>query len=150
MSARFVAGKPVRPTDKFMETSQFTPYALPAIVRIGVIGHRTPRDIAAVANAARQTILKVKDDCIRISPRGGCRFVVLSSLAEGADRILAREALAILSGESGSTGSLCAMLQMSPGRYISDFAAEESRAEFAALLGSAHTTHVNPPAASPR
>ncbi len=131
-----------------METSQSIPDALPAIVRIGVIGHRTLRDVAAVANAARQIILKIKDDCTRISPRGGCRFVVLSSLAEGADRILARETLAILSGESGSIGSLCAMLPMSPDRYINDFAAEESRAEFAALLGSAQTMHVNPPAAS--
>lgn len=66
------------------------------------------------------------------------RIVILSALAEGADRLVAHEALA--------TGcSLVVPLPMEREEYVEDFATPESRAEFEALLERAESWFVVPP-----
>ncbi|HLY02375.1 MAG TPA: hypothetical protein VKR56_07735 [Candidatus Cybelea sp.] len=65
------------------------------------------------------------------------RIVVLSSLAQGADRLVAREAIAL-----GCT--LVVPLPFEQAEYESDFETAESVAEFRALLASAQSAFVVP------
>jgi hypothetical protein len=69
-------------------------------------------------------------------------FALLSSLAEGADRIVAREALELLS-EPGVV--LRAILPVDASDYMEDFGSESSRREFQELLARA-----SPPITMPR
>ncbi len=74
----------------------------------------------------------MKDECVRLRKRyKHSPFVVLSSLAEGADRLVARVAMKELSAE------LIAVLPMPQKEYEQDFQTEESKAEFRALLSRA-------------
>ncbi len=95
-------------------------------ILLGAAGHR---DIDA-SNA--QLVEAIRNECVRLrksykhSP-----FVILSSLAEGADRLLARIAMEELSAE------LIAVLPMPAAEFERDFQTVESKAEFRALLKSA-------------
>ncbi len=91
---------------------------------IGVTGHRSLPDAAAIASgieAALDTIQNRFAD----SP-----LLVLSSLAEGADRLVARSVLS-------RGGRLVAVLPLPRPTYLRDFATPESRQEFLDLLAEA-------------
>jgi hypothetical protein len=93
---------------------------------IGVTGHRN----IAVNNARlRATVLRELLQLQRSAP--GRRAVVLSCLAEGADRLVARIAIDQLKAE------LVAILPMPLRDYRRDFHDVASRREFDALLGAA-------------
>ncbi|MDX6289044.1 MAG: hypothetical protein QOH42_843 [Blastocatellia bacterium] len=100
------------------------PSSLPLV--IGVTGHRDLRaeDLSRLESVVRQIIEKFRND-LPHTP-----LVLLSALAEGADRLVARVAL-----ELGVR--LIVPLPMRRDLYEMDFSTETSRAEFARLLGSA-------------
>jgi hypothetical protein len=95
-------------------------------ILIGAVGHRS------VGSGDERLADAVKGECIRLrksykhSP-----FVVLSALAEDADRLVARVAMKELSAE------LIAVLPMPQKEYERDFRSEASRAEFRAFLSRA-------------
>lgn len=89
-------------------------------VRVGVTGHRTFAEVAAVAAL-------VDDLLAGLGPRGR----VVTSLAEGADRLVARRA-ARLEGWAHEV-----VLPLDPADYETDFADETSVTEFRLLLASA-------------
>jgi hypothetical protein len=93
---------------------------------IGVTGHRDLRaeDLTRLEGALRQIIEKLRNDLPRTP------LVLLSALAEGADRLVARVAL-----ELGVR--LIVPLPLRRDIYELDFSTEKSRLEFAELLGSA-------------
>jgi hypothetical protein len=96
-----------------------------AIVALGVTGHRyvAARDeIMAGMESVLQRILET-------FPHSD--FRVLSSLAEGADRILAKRLLLILGA------SLWVPLPLSEEEYLKDFKTRASKQEFVDLLGKA-------------
>ena len=112
---------------------------IPFRIRIGITGHRTLDDPEAIQmmvkraidseieklfpEKSRSTIERVRRDGItEIS------FRVLSPLAEGADRMVARAILA------EPDARLDAVLPMTIEDYLEDFSTEESRAEFRELL----------------
>ncbi len=101
----------------------------PGRLVVGVTGHRRLGDEARLALAVDAAL----DEIERGARDGGgeVRLVVLSPLAEGADRLVARRVLA------RSGGELAVVLPMSEKRYAEDFHAPGSRQEFGALLGSA-------------
>jgi hypothetical protein len=70
------------------------------------------------------------------------RIVVVSSLAEGADRLIAQEALR----RAGAT--LVVPLPLPPSDYIKDFVDQTSQGEFASLLTQAVQVIALPPASS--
>lgn len=108
------------------------------VVRVGVTGHRTLRDPERVARQVRDGlhgILRLVDAGDSADPP---RLEVVSSLAEGADRLVAREALAL----PGTT--LAAVLPFPADDDEGDFETAESRAELAALLGAAGSVEVMP------
>ncbi|MHB8765386.1 MAG: hypothetical protein ACYDA8_13785 [Deferrisomatales bacterium] len=104
--------------------------------RVGAVGHRGLSDPGAAARAVGEVLG-------RIARRAPGPLVVLSSLAEGADRLVAWAGL-----DRGA--SLRAVLPLAPGEYEADFATAASRGEFRCLLGRAESVAVADPAADRR
>jgi hypothetical protein len=100
---------------------------------LGVTGHRDlrPEDLPHLEAAVRKVFDEVKQAC-PLTP-----VLVLSALAEGADRLVARVGL-----ESGAR--LAVPLPFDREEYVKDFATAESRMEFAQLLVRAETWFVLP------
>lgn len=73
-----------------------------------------------------------------VGQAGDAELEVWSSLAEGADRVIARQLL-----ERGA--ALIAVLPLEPDDYRRDFTATESLAEFDHLLARAHQVHIVDP-----
>lgn len=124
-----------------VETPAPVPAAYPAlaptpVLGVGVIGHRhsrLPRDPAALARleASIEAVLgEIRAALAAVSGRPEAGLRVLTSLAEGADRMGARAALA-------QGHPLDVVLPMPPAAYEADFATVDSRAQFADLLARA-------------
>jgi hypothetical protein len=114
---------------------------IPLRVRIGVTGHRTLADPTAVARKLRQILAEKIAVLFAQEGKGkgsACRFVfsVFSSLAEGADRLVAEEILQTADAE------LIAVLPLAAEEYSRDFAGPGSIAEFKDLLARAGKTIV--------
>jgi hypothetical protein len=95
------------------------------IVALGITGHRYLAEmdkVMAGVESALQRILKTFPDS---------NFRVLSSLAEGADRILAKRLLLI------PNASLWVPLPLPEEEYLKDFETSKSKEEFIHLLGKA-------------
>jgi len=108
----------------------------PAILNIGVTGHRPnklgPGETARLTGEVRRLIAGLRaivDEASR-PPRAAARLRIVSPLAEGADRIVARSGL-----EYGA--ELVALLPLAREDYMTDFATDRSRREFLDLLGRA-------------
>lgn len=100
-----------------------------AELRVGVTGHREladPAQVAAAVDAVLDRLVGGTDQTL----------VAVSSLAEGADRIVARRVLA------RPGGRLVALLPLDPVDYVADFADVASVQEFTELLGAADQTEV--------
>ncbi len=106
----------------------------PVPLLLGVVGHRQlPRDVDRLKSVVRDLLLGFR----RRYP--STRIVVLSGLAEGADRLVAREAL-----DAGF--SLVVPIPMERAEYEKDFATTESLDEFRGLLARAESWFVVPAA----
>jgi hypothetical protein len=99
-------------------------FAVPLV--LAVTGHRDllPAEIPAIRGRVRALILELRDS---YPDRA---IMLMSALAEGADRLVAEEALDI-------GIPLIAVLPMSREHYVQDFAAPGSRAEFDSLCAAA-------------
>jgi hypothetical protein len=128
------------------------PRVPPVRFRVGVSGHRPPKlptEAKAAVRASVDRVLAIIMECVRqqtnalkvmfaapgASRPGGfegmaAEFVLVSSLAEGADRIAAQAGLA-------AGFRFESVLPFDKAEYVKDFVAPESRAEFDELLGSA-------------
>jgi hypothetical protein len=115
------------------------PGLIPLRFRIGVTGHRwngcePPGTVAEDVRAAVDRILELfADDANTSTP---ATTTVVSALAEGADRLVARDVLE----RSGSR--LEVVLPFEASEYVDDFADAASRADFADFLGRASMTTV--------
>ncbi len=92
------------------------------MIRIGVTGHRILTDIEKIDAAVEVALRRIEDRF------PGEALTVISALAEGADRIVARHVLA----RSGAR--LVVPLPLRKSDYMADFTSKESRAEFLNLL----------------
>jgi CheY-like chemotaxis protein len=108
----------------------------PVPLLLGVVGHR---ELPAATGELRSVVREILLGFRRRYP--STRIVLLSALAEGADRLAAREAL-----DLGC--SLVVPLPFEPEEYERDFAGSESRAQFRDLLGRAESWFVVPGAAA--
>lgn len=97
---------------------------------LGVTGHRDlrPEDVGALEHAVADLIAQVKPTPV---------WTLFSSLAEGADRLVARIAL-------GHGARLAVVLPMDSQAYEADFLTPASIAEFRALLARAQTVETLP------
>jgi hypothetical protein len=107
-------------------------------VLVGVTGHRVLEDAAGVAAGVGEALRRVGSEF------PGRPLALLSSLAEGADRVAARAVLA----RAGAT--LVAVLPLAPADYARDFRTEASRREFFELLARAEEIVGPPSSASSR
>lgn len=108
------------------DTTTATP-AHPGPIAIGVTGHRRYDDPEQVAASVASVLDRLLAD--------GAPPTVVTSLAEGADRLVAEMVL-----DRG--GTVDVILPLPADDYEQDFAAPESRAQFADLLGRATTISV--------
>lgn len=116
---------------------------VPFRVRIGVTGHRDLDDLDALAPAIASRL-----ECVRHwfepTETTPVAYTVVSALAEGADRLIAKTVL-----ETFDDAQLEVVLPLDPEEYREDFAGPASVAEFDSSLGVAVTV-VQVPAAGER
>jgi hypothetical protein len=103
---------------------------------IGVTGHRILSDLVKIETGVDEAIRRIE----QAFPSGPLE--VVSSLAEGADRLVARRVLA----RAGAR--LVVPLPMPPDSYATDFGTAESKMEFFELLARADAVIELPPAGS--
>lgn len=113
---------------------------LPFQIRIGVTGHRDINVEPAIQTCLDQTLDRIRVLCS--SPYIQPIFVVISPLAEGADRLVARRIL------ETPMGSLEAILPFPQETYVLDFTSEQSKGEFNKLLSQAREVTVIEPTQS--
>jgi len=107
---------------------------LPFSLRIGVTGHRRLTDPAALVPGIRAAIQGVVERFL--GPAASPALLVISALAEGADRLVAAEVLA------APDATLEAVLPLPAGDYLDDFTGDASKAEFTEMLGQAASVWV--------
>jgi len=105
---------------------------IPARVVIGVTGHRNLVAQPRLLEGIQSAIAQIKQ-MLPLLPNTPVCLTILTPLAEGADRLVAREVLSL----PGST--MEAILPMGKDEYLQDFQTTQSRAEFAELLSRATT-----------
>ena len=103
---------------------------IPAVIVIGVTGHREIPSSGIVISRIGEAIRRIRE---LLPPlyHTPIAFTALSSLAEGADRFLAAEILKI------PHSRLKAVLPLESDDYLRDFKSRESKDEFRRLLGEA-------------
>jgi hypothetical protein len=103
---------------------------IPFRLRIGVTGHRRLDDAEALAGQVRRVLKRIRD-LLPGSPYTPVLFTVVSPLAEGADRLVAREVLRIEGAD------LEVPLPLPRKEYERDFQSDESKREFEDLFKQA-------------
>ena len=104
---------------------------IPLNVRLGVTGHRDlDPDDPALVDAVRGALDLIRSRCRTGTAVTPVQLTVVSALAEGADRIVAREAL-------GCGTRLEVVLPLALDEYLTDFESDTSKSEFRALLDQA-------------
>jgi hypothetical protein len=103
---------------------------IPFRLRIGVTGHRRLDDEEALAGQVRRALERATE-LLRASPHTQVLFTVVSPLAEGADRLVAREVL------RNEGADLEVPLPLPREEYVRDFQSGESKREFEDLLSRA-------------
>jgi hypothetical protein len=134
---------------------------IPFTFRIGVTGHRDLADPDALRVRIREAIVKLLT-LVPVEPGAGLALVVVSALAEGADRLVAREVLATGADRlvlkqmltpsddqlvletvlADLDARLEVALPLPAGDYLEDFKTEESKEEFGSLLDQAQPTDI--------
>jgi hypothetical protein len=102
-------------------------------LRIGVSGHRFLANVDSLRASVDTALGRLAESF------PGRTFTALSSLAEGADRLVASRIL------ERAGAKLTAVLPLPKDSYVADFLTPESRAEFAALLARAAEVVELPP-----
>jgi hypothetical protein len=97
---------------------------MPPRITIGATGHRKLNSLAELSAQVHRVLEKVVQDTSPASPK----LCALSPLAEGADRLVAREVFRFSGAE------LEALLPLAKADYLKDFKTPESRGEFEELL----------------
>ena len=116
----------------------------PATIRIGVTGHRelTETQSILISECVRK-VLDTLDRWLSDNLRNSAHaFVVISPLAEGSDRIVAREVLDWPKADSHYKPEMEAVIPFPVGEYVTTFTGQGSRDEFDALLKRARSVKV--------
>jgi hypothetical protein len=104
--------------------------SIPFTFRIGVTGQRDLADLDALRAPIREAASRLKN-MVPVARGAGLAPVVVSALAEGADRLVVEELLA------GHDARLEVALPLDTGEYAGDVKAEASEDEFPGLLARA-------------
>lgn len=114
-----------------------TPPRPEVVLRVGITGHRKLNDAASVAATVKTVLARLREAAEAVAATyptvfavGGPRLIVVSALAEGADRIVAEAALA-------QDSELQVVVPFTADVYRNDFATDASRAKFDRLAAAA-------------
>jgi len=117
-------------------------FQLAVTFQVGVTGHRAERLANADQGALQRStdaLLQTTRDAVHAICRDlPCTLQLLTSLAEGSDRLVAESALRL-------GYELVCPLPLAPSDFERDFVTKESREQFHALLASASHVFVVPP-----
>ncbi len=113
-------------------------------IRIGVTGHRNLRTemIDDIRKRTRQAIARTDSIWSFAIRNGKVNRVILTPLAEGADRLVVKEALEIDASDSDHRTIIEAILPMPEEDYLLDFRSSDSKAEFEGYIGQAASVEV--------
>lgn len=111
---------------------------IPLRLRIGVTGHRQLDDEQALSAQVRRAIERIRQ-LAPSSPHTPLLFTVVSPLAEGADRLVAREVL------KDERADLEAPMPLPREEYLKDFESDQSKGEFSSFLARAKVVAELPP-----
>jgi hypothetical protein len=101
---------------------------IPLHLRVGVTGHRfIDQHDEALLTAVGEALDRIERHCRKGTTATPVNLTVVSALAEGADRIVARAAI-------GRGAILEVVLPLPLDDYLTDFESEKSRSEFCRLL----------------
>jgi len=110
---------------------------IPAVVKIGVTGHRVLENEQKVIESVDKILGKLDEIFNRILKSTPHTFVIISPIAEGADRLVARSVMKWkVSGEMDMP-TLEVVLPLPEEDYLNDFKTSESKDDFKALLAEA-------------
>jgi hypothetical protein len=106
-------------------------------IRIAVTGHRVLPHYEAAARSVRDVVSRIEKSVMQ-KGASACKLVLLSPIAEGADRLVANEIL-------NRTGWLLeVVLPLEASDYMRDFETAESKEEFKRLMAAAVKTQTLP------
>lgn len=108
---------------------------VPFTFRIGVTGHRDLADPDRLRGLIREAMNRFRD-LVPAPPEPGVALVVVSALAEGADRLVAAEVL------TDPDARLEVALPLPVSDYLEDFKTQQSKEEFRDLLARARASDV--------
>lgn len=110
---------------------------IPAVIRIGVTGHRTLNN-EMILNQSVKKVLSLIDEILNKNLRH-TRYVfsVISPLAEGSDRLVAGAVIDLMVSRGIEEAVLDVVLPLSAEDYMKDFKTEESKNEFKAFITKA-------------
>jgi hypothetical protein len=114
---------------------------VPYRVWIGVTGHRALGDVERLSEEIERVLARIRE-MAPSSPATPVLLGIVSPLAEGADRLVARAVL------RDPEAALEAALPLQPDDYAEDFETDASRQEFSSLLERARMITVMPAAGS--
>jgi Protein of unknown function (DUF4231) len=114
--------------DAGVEADAAAPVQILPQLRIGISGHRPPRVTSELPGLRSEISKAIEYITQRLAVRPDIPLTVVSSLAEGADRLVADQVLA----HDGAR--LEVVLPLAEDDYLADFKSDESKAEFKRLL----------------
>jgi hypothetical protein len=118
---------------------------IPATVRLGITGNPKLASEQLIRTGTRRVLTRL-DEMLHQTPH---TFVVISPLAQLADRLMVKEVLAWPVSEGMDKPRLEVVLPLSLGDYVPCFDTEESKREFKELLAKAKSRHKVEKMASP-
>jgi hypothetical protein len=116
---------------------------IPATLRIGVTGHRalTENQTILVADSVHRVLDKLDSWLSNTLKNSPYTFIVISPLAEGADRIVAREVLDWAKADPLYMPKLEVVLPFPEYEYVVDFSGPASHEEYRSLIARACSIH---------
>lgn len=110
---------------------------IPAIVKIGVTGHRVLENEQQLVESVNKILSQLDEIFKRILKPTPYTFVIISPLAEGADRLVARSVMKWKVSREMDKSNLEVVLPLHEEDYLNDFKTSESKDDFKALLAKA-------------
>lgn len=107
--------------------------SIPATVRIGVTGHRKLANKELISGSVKRVLIRLD----KMLSHTSHKFIVVSALAEGADRLVASEVLDWSVAGEANKPELEIVLPLPEEDYLQDFETRESKHEFEALFDRA-------------
>jgi hypothetical protein len=111
---------------------------VPITIRIGVTGHHALLD----SDKVRGNLMACLEHLAALLSHTPFRLVILTPLAEGADRLVAQTALDWKCDRMNGPVQIEAILPLPVSNYLKDFKKSESKAEFKRLLKNASASYV--------